>query len=463
MGTKAVASAVSAIVACLLVVPGGLAAKEARGAAVVVAQTNAKPVEGELIAVKPDGLVVLSPAGADPISVNAADIVSVRIVRRSVAGKGALWGGLGGAFAGGLLGGLSGGLDEFTSGQAAVMLGVVFGGIGCLGGLGVGTLLSVDTTIPFAGEPEALARGRLANLLRFSREYRLGGRRMRLKIGPASAPTPPPAVRPPEAAGAAPPPARRARRFRVRLPYNTWALRPSHHYDDSNRATTTFRFPGNTTEPGPFPIEITRRSDYLNDSGLDSVSLGYELSDRLAVEAEVVLGQWRAAGSQFATLRFTSALDGITYEADWSFAATARFSAALIGLTYRPAAPTEFRRHIVEAGLAAGPAWARLRAYEWSPGQIDLPSGKLTLAAGAHAAYDFYVTPAWSVGVAVGYRLFRAALPEFSATTVLTFHETVGPEEYPSLFLERTIEIPTVPLTIDASGFYIGLRMGLRF
>ena len=401
---------------------------------------------------------MLNPAGAD-VSVGIAEIASVRIVRPSQAGKGALWGGLGGALVGGVLGGLSGGMDEYSAGQAAVMIGFIFGGIGCLGGLGVGTLLSVDTNIAIAGESEALARSRLGDLLPFSREYRRGGRRMKLEISPAPVPAPRPSVQTPEAAGAAPPVARRAPRFRVRLPY-TIAIRPPYHYDDSDRRATTFSFPGNATDPGPLPTELIRHQASQNRSGLDSFSLGYELSDRLAVEVEVVFGHWGAYSSDGGSLRFTSVVDGITYEQDAATVDTRRFSAALVGLTYRPAAPTEFRRHIVEAGLAVGPAWARFQAEEWSFGQTGAPSGRVTLAARAHAAYDFYAAPTVSFGVAVGYRYFRVALPASTAAATLTFHDTA---EYPTAFLERMTELAVPARTVDASGFYIGLRTGLRF
>ena len=71
----------STLAVSLLVLPAGLAAKEKRGADLVVAKIDGSKVSGELIAVKPDSLLLLS-AGMD-LSIPLVDIRDVRIVRRS--------------------------------------------------------------------------------------------------------------------------------------------------------------------------------------------------------------------------------------------------------------------------------------------------------------------------------------------------------------------------------------------
>jgi hypothetical protein len=456
MGTKAFAFVALSLVAALLIAPAGLSAKERRGAMLLVTKLDGRLSEGELIAVKPDSLLLLS--GGTDVSVGLAEIKSVRIVRESMAGKGALWGFLGGSLVGGTLGGLSGGLDDFTPGQAAVLIGLTFGLAGCIGGLGVGTLLSIDTTIDIAGEPEELVRSRLEKLKAYSREYRRGGGMMRLKISPAAAARPP--APSPGAAGTSPSRPRRPLRFRVRLPY-TAALSTAYHYDDLNRAQTTFRFLDGLPEPGPYSAELVRHPDKRNSSGLDSASLGYDLSERLAAEVEIVLARWSAGCTDVGDLQYASAIDGKTYENGSFYSSkTTRFSAALLGLTYRPFAPSEFRRHVVEASLAVGPAWTRTSTGDiyMSPAPI---AKKLTLSARANVAYDFYVIPNLSFGVAVGYRYFRVDLPASTETATLSFWDAA--EEYPSTFVERVTEVTIPPRRIDASGFYLGLRTGFRF
>ena len=54
-----------------------------------------------------------------------------------------------------------------------VLFGAYFGIIGSLGGLGVGTILGIDTTIAVAGEPEALIRSHLEKLRAHARVPRL--------------------------------------------------------------------------------------------------------------------------------------------------------------------------------------------------------------------------------------------------------------------------------------------------
>ncbi|MCJ7488498.1 MAG: hypothetical protein MUQ25_20345 [Candidatus Aminicenantes bacterium] len=445
----------SALVVLFLSIPAGLSAKEKRGANLIVTRLDGSQVIGELIAVKRDSLLLLS-YGRDE-SIDLADVKTVRIVRRSRSGQGAMLGFVGGVLTGAILGGTSGGIDEFTASEAGLIFGFVFGIVGGLGGLGVGTLMSIDTTIDIAGEPEALVQSRLEKLKAFSREYRLGGGRMQLKIGPSPAPRAP--VPAPGVAEMAPSRPRRSLRFRVRLPY-TVAISPGYHYDYSDRAQTTFRFLDALPEPGPYPTELVRHPYNGNRSGLDSASLGYELSERLAAEVELVFARWSAGGSEIGALRYASAIDGKTYEQHFVYYSyTARFSAALLGLTYRPSAPSEFRRHIVEAGLAVGPAWTGRTASEFYLPTAPL-GRKITLSARVHAAYDFYVIPSLSFGVAVGYRYFRVDLPASTETATIIFWDAA--EEYPSTFVERVTEMTIPPRKIDASGFYIGLRLGVR-
>lgn len=254
MGTKSAGPAVIAFaVAALLAAPGGLSAKERKGADLVVTKLDGTLVSGELIAVRPDSLVLLAISGAD-VSIGSAEIASVRIIRPSKIGTGALWGGLGGVLAGGILGGLASNDFDSLGALGIVIWGSVFGAIGGLGGLGVGTLMSVDTVVPFAGKPEETVRARLEKLRGYSREYRLGGGRLELRISPPPAPTPRPPVRSPEAVGSAPSPPRRAFHFRVRLPY-TFGVQ-SGYGSDPDPLQTSFRFLDGLPDTGPYAFEL---------------------------------------------------------------------------------------------------------------------------------------------------------------------------------------------------------------
>lgn len=443
------------LVVFLLVIPDSVSAKERRGANIVVTRLDGSQVGGELIAVKPDSLLLLS-AGTD-LTIAMAEIKSIRIVRKSRAGRGAFLGSIGGVLTGGVLGAVSGGgIDELTSGAFALVLGFSFGVIGGLGGLSLGAIMGVDTTIAVAGEPEEVVADHWDRLRTYSREGRLPGAKTGVEKRPGPEPRlPAPA---PVATETAPSRPRRTPRFRLCLPF-TWDF-STYAYDDWDTAQTSFRFIGNVPsgEVGPYPTSLTRYPSNYNSSGLSSASLAYEWSERWSAEIEVLFPGWHAGGFEYAALAFTSADDGKTYEVDYSFFYRTNFSAALLGLTYRPFAPSEFRRHIVEAGLAFGPAWAKITAgHFW---QSSSYARKLTLSARAHAAYDFYVIPTLSLGAVVGYRYLRANFPESTATDILNFWDTADP--YPVNYIERLTEVTIPSRKADASGFYIGLRLGVR-
>ena len=75
----------------ILVLPGALSARERRGANLVITLKDGQQVKGELIAVKPDSLLLLNVAGADQ-SVDLVGIRSIRIVKKEYGGTGAICG-----------------------------------------------------------------------------------------------------------------------------------------------------------------------------------------------------------------------------------------------------------------------------------------------------------------------------------------------------------------------------------
>jgi hypothetical protein len=233
---------------------------------------------------------------------------------------------------------------------------------------------------------------------------------------------------------------------------------------EAGPAQGSFRFLGDVPsgEAGPYQMPLGRyySSSGRRLAGIGSLSFAYEWSERWSAEIEIVYSGWPPGMSEYGTPSFTSAGDGKTYRNDYlnSFYRT-YFSAVLLGLTYRPFAPSEFRRHIVEAGLAVGPSWARLKGV----GLVDTPlsAGKLTFSARAHAAYDLYFLPKVSIGAIVGYRYFRADFPESTETSNLVFVDMADP--IPENSILRLTELTVPPRKVEGSGFYIGLRLGLRF
>jgi hypothetical protein len=143
----------SALVISFLILPAGLSAKERRGANLIVTRLDGSQVSGELIAVKRDSLLLLS-NGRD-LSIDLADIKTVRIVKKSLAGKGALYGFLAGAVGGAGVGLAMGRTDTFE-GKTPLALGVFGGAIGALSGLLAGSVVGLlHSSFTVAGQSES--------------------------------------------------------------------------------------------------------------------------------------------------------------------------------------------------------------------------------------------------------------------------------------------------------------------
>lgn len=142
----------AALAMLLLALPEALSARERRGVGLVVSLKDGSTVSGELIAVKPDSLLLL--AGKDE-SVDLAGIRSITVLRRSKAGLGAVCGFLAGALVMGSIVYLS---NEGGDSGAAELGGLVYGGLGGLVGgaigFGIGASAGKDKIITLEGMSE---------------------------------------------------------------------------------------------------------------------------------------------------------------------------------------------------------------------------------------------------------------------------------------------------------------------
>ncbi|OGD10378.1 MAG: hypothetical protein A2Y86_01375 [Candidatus Aminicenantes bacterium RBG_13_62_12] len=141
------------MIVLLLVIPTNVLAKERRGANLIVTRLDGSQVSGELIAVKRESLLLLS-YGRDE-SIDLADVKTVRIIKKSLAGKGALYGFLAGAVGGAGVG-LAMGRTDMLEEKTPLVLGVFGGAIGALSGLLVGSVLGLDSSFSVAGKPETV-------------------------------------------------------------------------------------------------------------------------------------------------------------------------------------------------------------------------------------------------------------------------------------------------------------------
>jgi len=143
-----------------------LEAKDRQGAHLKITNKDGGKLEGELIAVKPTSLLLLSGGGSD-VSADIAGIDTIIIVKKSKVATGLLIGGGVGAAFGVIAGIVSPG---FTSrGVAALEGAAVFGGVGAaVGGL-TGLIISQPKTIEIGGMDESGAKAALEKLRKQAR------------------------------------------------------------------------------------------------------------------------------------------------------------------------------------------------------------------------------------------------------------------------------------------------------
>jgi len=122
------------LVFSLMMLSVNLYAKERQGAKLMVTKKDGQHVEGELITVKPNSLLLLDTEGKD-VSVDVVDIKIIRIVKKSKAwdaGDAGI-----GFLVGGGVGALIGAFGEYP-GLMAIIYGLIGGGIGVIVGVGIG-------------------------------------------------------------------------------------------------------------------------------------------------------------------------------------------------------------------------------------------------------------------------------------------------------------------------------------
>ena len=120
-----------------------------RGAKLIITKKDGQKIEGELIAVKKNSLLLLMKFVVD-ITVDIKDIKVIKIVKKSQAGKGVLYG----WSAGGLIGVIYGSVIEPPYGnKAGVILfsGILFAIPGALIGISIGTAAGADKTFQIEG------------------------------------------------------------------------------------------------------------------------------------------------------------------------------------------------------------------------------------------------------------------------------------------------------------------------
>jgi len=163
------------LVFSLIMLSVNLYAKERRGAKLIITKKDGQLIEGELITVKTDSLLLLNTERKD-VSVDVEEIKVIRVVKKSKvllgAGAGLLWGALFGASAAALFALLIraavGGDGEvpwwfiLRGGAAVASIGAIAGGIG-------GAIAGIDKEIQIEGMTDSEIREALDKLRKKAR------------------------------------------------------------------------------------------------------------------------------------------------------------------------------------------------------------------------------------------------------------------------------------------------------
>jgi len=143
------------LVFSLFALSGSLYAKERRGAKLIVTKKDGQQIEGELITVKPNSLLLLDTEGKD-VSVDIRDIKVIRIVKKSKALLGAglgllVCGGAGASLVFASVDNDPQGYSLWPAETIAAIVGISFGIIGLIIGGIAGLASGKDKTIQIEG------------------------------------------------------------------------------------------------------------------------------------------------------------------------------------------------------------------------------------------------------------------------------------------------------------------------
>lgn len=418
MRTTTSGRSIALLLAVALALPAGLGAQTRRGATVVVTLTDGQEFRGELIALKPDSLLLLASSTAD-LSVPLGDIRVVRIVRRAPTGLLATAGFLLGS---GLVGMTTEPLDEWGWAHAGLA------GIGgAIAGLVSGLITAKDAVIDWRTEPDGTSASALDRLQRLSRESRTG--------------TDP----------------RPARRKRIRITFGT----TMGSFDDDMRyraQDAAWRLPEDPPPEEALPRVTELYLNYRPELASPApFSLGYEWTEQWVSEIELSLWgkdmEARANTYPF----FVSASDNRTYQAYVSDPLRIGYDYVLVGMAYRPVVPSLGRRAAVEIGISAGPAWIKVKPA----GSLMPAEAKTVPAVRIRAAYDHYFTPSFFLGVYGGYRHSEVSFAPATVTSEMTFHDRDNWED-PAEPITSQVEMTLPAREFSWSGIVYGLRIGFR-
>lgn len=413
------------------------ARKERRGAQVEVSLTDGSRVQGELLAVKTDALLIYETNRVQGKNLDLSQIQSVKVVKRSKA-----WTGLAiGAAAGLGLSTVCNSLADEEDDLVGILYFIAPPAFG-LGGAILGALFGTDQVCHFAAASPWQIQDNLRGLKRFARNRDIDSQ---------------PATAIPEQA--LPPPVQKPR---IRL---LWLPRHQNLANDSglNGKTGTFSFDNQSPSQSGYPSRFDSTLSYLNsDFKLGQFRMEIELTPHLSPSIELTSSA-KLDESVYSHLSFYSDEPVGRYDGFFSIFNQFSHSSVMIGLNWKPFLVSFSNRHVIGFGIAAGPAWTRLNMdYLYSKHTNPRHQfNKLALSCKAEIAYDFYFSQHFSLGLFWAYQHLKVSYPGVS------FHDeqdSFWPDnDYRKERITRATNIIIPERTVQLGGSSNGIRIGYRF
>lgn len=452
MGATSKRIIATALAVLLIGVPGAAMGQRDHGAELVVTLKNGETVKGELLAVKPDRLLILKRAPEEGTTVDVAEISTVRIVRKSRT----ILGGVAGLVAGAGFGAIwfpSAGRGDDTGANTLIGM-VLFGAPATALGLVIGTAMGFDPVMVFEGRSEDDVQRSLAKLNGKAREWNS------FSLSLSREPEPRAKAAEVPIAGISPPPESPLRRHRTPRFRLTWApgLNMKSRSSPFPPDDISFRFLDATP---PADSDSRSASIFLYSERprvlMGRMSLAYEWDPRWSAELELFFSGWYRI-SRFITLESRSATDGRTYRAYGHTQEEMDPVSLLLGLTFRPFPPAAGQPHVLEFGAAGGLAWPRAspKTYPFADQQARITeSPKAGWTARVRVSYDHYFVPAFGIGAFAEYRWLEARTPSYIWTEILELQGEDGN-------FARLTELAISGRRLALDDFAMGLRFVIR-
>jgi len=421
-----------------------VAAGSRKGSTVEVTMTDGHVVKGELLAVKADALLVFDRSADQGKSLDLRQVTRVKICKKSQALPGAAIG-LGVGLVTTLLGNAKNhsedaGLAYLIIPPPAALLGGIIGGIAGM---------SEKFSLP--GESFRSAQQNLERLKGYARERELEKRGATFFIEDSASSF---AIKKAKA--------KRQRPFRHRFRFLCSPGKQKQAATiDFRGKNGSFRFSNqfSSKDTAVYPFELDSK---LYDSPaqwkIGQLRLEFELTPHFSSSLEFVpLGKsqgWIRGYFSFYSADYANQCESLHYiHNEYSQ------NSLLLGLNWKPFTTSFARKHSIELGIAAGPTHVQMKYWNNLNSYQELRAS--TWSCNLHAAYDYFPTEDFSIGIFAQYHYFHASFSSatFSCESV-SFH--LKRDSYIYGF-SRPIEVAIPGHRIKFNGKTCGLRIGFRF